>query len=113
MRTGRSGRKRCKMGNKKRSLRVPGQQKGYFAVLQMDKSMDDEATEAEITALENECNDVLFSAKSDLIDWSSRAYLETRPAVWAEHNRHVHLRISGCPTIPRQPRRLDITYRGR
>jgi hypothetical protein len=67
-----------------RNLRVPGQQKGHFAVLQNDKSMDDEATEAEITALENECHDVLFSAKSDLFDWSSRAHLENRPAVWAE-----------------------------
>jgi hypothetical protein len=57
-----------------RSLRVQGKQKGYFAVLRHDKSVDDEAAEAEITALENECNDVLFCAKSELFDWSSYPY---------------------------------------
>jgi hypothetical protein len=57
-----------------RSLRVQGKEKGYFAVLRDDKSMDDEAAEAAITALENECNDVLFCAKSELFDWSSYAH---------------------------------------
>ena len=56
-----------------RSLRVQGKQKGYFAVLREDESLDDEAAEAEITTLENECNDVLFCAKSELFDWSSYA----------------------------------------
>jgi hypothetical protein len=59
---------------KERSLRIQGKQNGYFAILQDDKSMDDEATEAAITALENECNDVLFCSKSELFDWSSSAY---------------------------------------
>jgi len=57
-----------------RSLRVQGKQKGYFAVLRQDKSVDDEAAEAEITALENECNDALFCGKSELFDWSSYAH---------------------------------------
>jgi len=57
-----------------RSLRVQGKQKGYFAVLREDKSVDDQAAEAEITALENECNDVLFCARSELFDWSSYAH---------------------------------------
>jgi hypothetical protein len=74
-----------------RSLRVQGKQKGYFAVLQNDKPVDDEATEAEITALENDAMMPCFCAQSELFDWSSHAYLKNRPAVWAEHNRHVHL----------------------
>jgi hypothetical protein len=40
-----------------RSLRVlefQGKQKGYSAVLQSDKPVDDEATEADITPLEND-----------------------------------------------------------
>jgi hypothetical protein len=37
--------------------------------------VDDEATEAEITALENECNDVLFCTQSELFHWSSHAYI--------------------------------------
>jgi hypothetical protein len=59
---------------KERSLRVQGKQKGYFAILQDNKSMDDKAPEAAITSLENECNDVLFCAKSELFDWSSYAH---------------------------------------
>src|SRR5579863_1710845 len=57
-----------------RSLRVQGKQNGYFAILREDQSMDDEDTEAAITALENECNDVLLCSKSELFDWSSSAY---------------------------------------
>ena len=41
--------------------------------------MDDEATEAEIAALENERNDVLFCAKSELCEWSSRAISKPGP----------------------------------
>jgi hypothetical protein len=56
-----------------RNLRVQGNEKGYFAVLQENGAIDDETAEAEVTDLENECNDVLFCSRSDLFDWSSSA----------------------------------------
>lgn len=56
-----------------RSLRVQGKEKGYFAAVQEDGTFDDEAMEARITALENDCNDVLFCSRSELFDWSSSA----------------------------------------
>jgi hypothetical protein len=86
-----------------RSLRVQGKQKGYFATLQDDMSMDDEATEAAVTALENECNDVLFCSKSELFDWSSSAH-RRRLALYATFlysratQRRVHSEKVGLNT---------------
>jgi hypothetical protein len=39
---------------KREALEFQGKQKGYSAVLQSDKPVDDEATEADITPLEND-----------------------------------------------------------
>ncbi|HWY55061.1 MAG TPA: DUF4238 domain-containing protein [Terriglobales bacterium] len=86
-----------------RSLRVQGKQKGYFAVLRDDRSMDDAASEQAITDLENECNDVLFCSKSELFDWSSSthrrklafyiAFLYSRATQRRAHSEKIGLNI--------------------
>jgi hypothetical protein len=86
-----------------RSIRVQGKQKGYFAVLQNDKSMSDQSSEAAITALENDCNDALFCAKSELFDWSSSthrrklafyvAFLYSRATQRRAHSEKVGLSV--------------------
>jgi hypothetical protein len=93
-----------------RNIQKQGKQNGYFAVLQHDGSLEDEAPERAITDLENECNDVLFCARSELFDWSSSAhrkklafytaFLYARATQRRSHSelvgKQVHAELAAC-----------------
>jgi len=55
-----------------RATKVQCRVNGYFGSVRPNGSLD-ESLEPKLADLENECNDVLFCAKSDLFDWSSTA----------------------------------------
>jgi Protein of unknown function (DUF4238) len=50
-----------------------GYENGYFGFVRDDGSLD-ESLELKLSKLEDECNDVVVCAKSDLFDWTSTAY---------------------------------------
>lgn len=93
-----------------RNIQKQGKQNGYFAVLQNDGSLDDEASERAMADLENECNDVLFCARSELFDWSYSAhrkklafcagFLYARATQRRAHSelvgRQVHAELAAC-----------------
>jgi hypothetical protein len=55
-----------------RATKVQCRVNGYFGSVRPNGSLD-ESLETKLAELENECNDVLFCATSDLFDWSSTA----------------------------------------
>jgi hypothetical protein len=55
-----------------RGTSVQGREKGYFGFVRPDGSLE-ESLESDLADRENECGDVLVSAKSVLFDWTSTA----------------------------------------
>jgi hypothetical protein len=86
-----------------RSISVQGKEKGYFATLLADSSVDDQEAERALAALENECNEILFCSQSELFDWSSWRHrkklafyaglLYARATQRRDHSRLVGLQI--------------------
>src|SRR2546427_850226 len=56
-----------------RATSSQGYENGYFGFVRRDGSLD-ESLESKLAKLEDDCNDVVVAAKSDLFDWSSTAY---------------------------------------